>query len=352
LFDEATSQCGDSQGSTADRDSGQLTKQLRDELLHTVAPLLPKGGTVALVDFPRYENVGDHMIWLGELAILRALGRDDPVYTCDLATYDPKLLRRRLGKGTICLSGGGNLGDLWPKHQLFRERVILDFPDNRIVQLPQTIYFGESESLERARDVFRAHSNLTLLVRDEESLDVARDQLQTPATLCPDAAFALGPLPRVAEPKRDVVWLRRSDKESAETSHAPNGIVVADWLAHQDLRGERIRKVLARLMRKAPTAFRGLISSGYEPRSRQRLRAGCSLLSSARVVVTDRLHAHILCLLLGIPHFLLDNNYGKIRGFFDRWTHESPLVTWCESSTEALERAAKVGAVDRSVTGT
>jgi exopolysaccharide biosynthesis predicted pyruvyltransferase EpsI len=349
-LDEVAPQRGDSHGSRGERDSRQLTKQLRDDLFCTVAPLLPKGGPVALVDFPRYENVGDHLIWLGELEMLRALGRDDPVYTCDLGTYAPKLLKRRLGDGTICISGGGNLGDLWPKHQLFRERLILDFPDNRIVQLPQTIHFRASESLKRARDVFRAHPDLTLLVRDEESRDVARDHLHVPATVCPDAAFALGPLARGAEPEHDVLWLRRSDKESAETSHAPDGIVVADWIAHQDLRGERIRKVLAKLMRKAPTALRGPIARGYELKSRQRLRAGCSLLSSARVVVTDRLHAHILCLLLDIPHFLLDNNYGKIRGFFDRWTHGSPLVTWCESSSEALERAARIGVAGRSGT--
>jgi pyruvyl transferase EpsO len=43
-------------------------------------------------------------------------------------------------------------------------------------------------------------------------------------------------------------------------------------------------------------------------------------------VVTDRLHAHLLALLLGIPHVVLDNSYGKLHHFIAAWTHESPLV--------------------------
>ena len=44
------------------------------------------------------------------------------------------------------------------------------------------------------------------------------------------------------------------------------------------------------------------------------------MLSTGGLVVTDRLHAHILSLLLDIPHVLLDNSYGKVAGFADQWT--------------------------------
>jgi pyruvyl transferase EpsO len=57
------------------------------------------------------------------------------------------------------------------------------------------------------------------------------------------------------------------------------------------------------------------------------------------VVITDRLHGHILCTLLGIPHVVLDNSYGKIQGFLESFTGECELVRRAESPAEALEMA-------------
>jgi pyruvyl transferase EpsO len=59
------------------------------------------------------------------------------------------------------------------------------------------------------------------------------------------------------------------------------------------------------------------------------------------MVVTNRLHGHILCVLLGIPHFVSDNSYGKLSAFHGDWTHESPLVTWCDSEEDAVRHALR-----------
>ena len=45
-----------------------------------------------------------------------------------------------------------------------------------------------------------------------------------------------------------------------------------------------------------------------------------TLYSSARIIVVDRLHAHVLALLLGIDHVALDNNYQKIGAVFQNYT--------------------------------
>ncbi len=73
----------------------------------------------------------------------------------------------------------------------------------------------------------------------------------------------------------------------------------------------------------------------YTALARQRLRFGTQLLGSARTVVTDRLHGHILAFLLGVPHVLLNNSYGKNRDFYETWTHSCDLVRWCDSEAEA-----------------
>jgi len=85
--------------------------------------------------------------------------------------------------------------------------------------------------------------------------------------------------------------------------------------------------------------LRDALSATYAPLARRRLERGCRLLASAGAIVTDRLHGHVLCLLLGIPHVLLDNNYGKVRSFYETWTADADLVRWGESPAEALRLA-------------
>jgi pyruvyl transferase EpsO len=59
------------------------------------------------------------------------------------------------------------------------------------------------------------------------------------------------------------------------------------------------------------------------------------------VVITDRLHAHILSLLLGIPNIILDNSYGKVRDFHETWTSGSDIVTMATSPEHARSLAAE-----------
>ena len=56
--------------------------------------------------------------------------------------------------------------------------------------------------------------------------------------------------------------------------------------------------------------------------------AAVRLLSKGRRIVTDRLHGHILAIMMGKEHDFYDNSYGKNCGFYRTWTHVSPLVTF------------------------
>lgn len=80
----------------------------------------------------------------------------------------------------------------------------------------------------------------------------------------------------------------------------------------------------------------------YNAMAMERVRAGCALLAHGRVVVTDRLHAHILSLLMGIPNVLLDNSYGKVRRFYDEWTSSSPLTHFAQTPEEAFAIAREL----------
>lgn len=322
---------------------------LAEQIRRRLEPLAQRYSQCALVDFPNHSNVGDNAIWLGEIAWLAAAGIQVQ-YRCELKSYNRAALAQSLGRdGVIFIHGGGNLGDLWPRHQRLRETVIRDFPDRPIVQLPQTLHFQTRESLARTRAVFDAHPDLTLLVRDEASLDLVGNEFRAPGLLCPDMAFYLGALPRPRSPRRDIFWLRRADREASGATEAPSapGLAVADWLDDRRSLPDRARRVLrrrpVRWLSRSPQARRTiarLIDASYDWQAQRRVAFGCRLLATGSVVVTDRLHAHILSLLLGIPHVILDNNYGKLRRFCETWnTLSSPLVRWANAPAEALASA-------------
>jgi pyruvyl transferase EpsO len=57
----------------------------------------------------------------------------------------------------------------------------------------------------------------------------------------------------------------------------------------------------------------------YRERAQQRFDRGVALLGSARQVITDRMHGHIMCVLIGADHCVLDNSYGKTSSFIEAW---------------------------------
>lgn len=324
-----------------------LIEDLRQTLITTVAPLMRGARRVALVDFPNYHNVGDSALWLGALRLLEACGIERPVYVCDRGSYDSESLERRLGgDGMIVLSGGGNFGDVWEAHQNLRERVIRDFPHRRILQLPQSIHFESPERLARASAVLDAHPDLTLLVRDARSLAIARGAFRAPAILCPDLALALGRLTRPVRATRPIVWLSRRDREKAPgpVPVPPPGLKPIDWPRTPRTPSAILNRRLSKRLARSPRRYAWLLDvfeSSCRRVARQRLDRACRLLASGRVVVTDRLHTHILCLLLDIPHYIADNSYGKVRGLHEAWTHASTRTVLCAGEADALQQALR-----------
>ncbi|HEU4648794.1 MAG TPA: polysaccharide pyruvyl transferase family protein [Gemmatimonadales bacterium] len=333
--------------------SGALVAELGRLAAETLKPLIRADAPCALIDFPTHTNLGDSAIWLGQLALLRRLGLPRPSYACDYMSYSRARLAARIGDGTILISGGGNFGDLYPHHQRLREAVIADFPHNPIVQLPQSIHFTRPAGLEQVARLCDAHRDFTLLVRDHASHEAARRTFRSPVVLCPDMAFGLGALPRRGAPDHDIVFIARRDREMREVGPAPAalpGMLRTDWLRERETLVHRIRSGLRRQASKYPHAdwLDRLASRSDGPLARHRLLRGVTMLSRGRVVITDRLHAHILSLLLGVPHCLLDNSYGKVRGCWETWTHGAEPTVWCNSEAEALVRVRELLASEGS----
>jgi exopolysaccharide biosynthesis predicted pyruvyltransferase EpsI len=333
--------------------TGALVHDLRARLETAVANALDGADApVALLDFPNHTNVGDQAIWAGARRLLERLGVEVR-YVADHASYSPRRLRQRLPRGPVLLHGGGSFGDVWPAFQAFRERVIADFHDRRVVLLPQTIEFREPAALRHAAAALSAHPDCRLLVRDTTSLALAESELAgTHPQLCPDTALILE-LERPAPPATDIVWLSRTDGERERTGARDElGVETVDWTGHR--RGEpgwtpayaRLHAATWNWGRRARARPRlwplvyPLLERGYEALVRERVGVGVAMLGSGRVVVTDRLHAHLLCLLLDQPHVVVDTGYGKLTRFIETWTADAPGLRLAGSWSEAAELAS------------
>lgn len=328
-----------------------LPADLRRRALQTLEALIDPAEPYALIDFPNHTNVGDSAIWLGNLSVLRTLGARSPRYTCDYKTYSRTNLAARVGRGTILLNGGGNFGDLYPHHQELREAVLQAFPQNRVIQLPQSLHFRSREALERAARICDTHPAFILLVRDQASLAAAQRTFRSRIELCPDLAFGLESLPPRSQEREGIVFIKRRDREArlgpARVAE-PDDVTRADWPHEEGGLSHRIHAALQR--RSGRHRWLGRLHATNarlrEAMAAYRVEVGCRMVGRGRAVITDRLHAHILCLLMRIPHCLLDNSYGKVRGCWEMWTCGTDLAVWCNDEVEALERVRSLPGFD------
>ena len=327
--------------------------ELQGELDRKLSALLRRGTRAALINYPNHHNVGDPALYVGTLRTLKRIGVR-VTYRCDQLTYSRSALGIELDRGTevVLINGGGNLGDQYPQ-QVVRERVLSDFPDVRTIQLPQSLWFVSEPNRERFGELVTRHQDLTLLWRDRDSYETAVRTFAAPAILCPDMALGLGPKIRPIAASQDVLWLRRTDRESASPGSlggVVDGLEPVDWLdaSPEEAVGcssgrwlLRANRFLTRWTTRRPWLWRPLART-FEPLAERRLEFGCRLLARGRVVVTDRLHGVVIALLMGIPVIAVDTTNRKVSSFINTWLPGAPEVRLAESHEQALLEARRL----------
>ena len=317
----------------------------------TLAPLIRgKSDHICIIDPPGHPNVGDCAILLGELAFLRRTFPRARLSFFDVNTYSSGADGLIDEASLLLIHGGGNFGDIWPVHHDFRKVILSKFAHKTIIQLPQSIHFDDVAERNATADLIGKARSFTLMVRDRVSETVARSHFPCSVTLCPDMAFAMDPIHR--EPGAiDVLCLLREDKESIlkrddvarEMSSRGCSVVLDDWLGGGRSIVERVDNKLRLFTRRAPSLaapFRSVavrVRKGY---ALTRLAYGVNKLSQAKVIITDRLHVHVLCCLLGINHVIYDSYDGKVSALYETWTRAFPGAIMAKSPMDLCADAA------------
>jgi exopolysaccharide biosynthesis predicted pyruvyltransferase EpsI len=327
-------------------------------LRETLRELLPAGTRCGIVLYPDHWNAGDAAIWCGTRQLLRELGVEI-AYGCDTTSYDKRALTHALPEGPILIAGGGNFGDVYVPEHALRLQVLEDHPGRPVIQLPQSIWFRGTEGVAATAEALRKHANATLLLRDAPSLAFAQRHFSSPARLCPDAAIALdlSPVPRHPDVPMVAVW--RDDRESADPPPPmPAGSIACDWLLpggvlppeqarQMSIAGLEFHRWVGRPKLGEPCPVRRRLAWRHQPwlwdqLALDRCLRGCRMLSRGRVTITNRLHAHLMCLLMGQPHVACDVTNGKVFAYRDTWGCDAPFVRFAGSPAEAVDLAAEL----------
>lgn len=346
-----------------------LQQQLHQALSHLGS--LPE---CVLLDYPDYLNIGDHLIWLGTIFYLTDVSATKIKYIASINSFSAAEMDKNLGDAPILLQGGGNLGDSWQRHQKFREHIINKYRDRPIFILPQSIYFSQPAALQQAAQIFNSHPNLTIFVRDNYSHQIAQQAFhQCRIIKAPDMALQMVGMPGLTTKtsnKKSLLYHCREDSElnpafSPQQINLPN-LTIQDWISYQWIYREKLGDRpewywrlpgIIRLIREGwqrgfahpqawisrqqwqhwhPYNFKlnSLAHSTWHQKSWSLMHSGIYQFQQYHLVITNRLHGHITCLLLGIPHIFLPNSYHKNEYFYQTWTAEIPFCGFVNDPTQ------------------
>lgn len=300
-------------------------QQLQSIIISEISPLITND--YVLWGLPYYSNIGDTLIWEGELEFLKSIPYKC-IGTCGWDEYE----YRPLSKDTVILiTGGGYFGDVWRKAWDNAQSAIKRYP---IILLPQTIFY-ESQTLLEADSVRLAKlQNLTVCVRDEMSYQIAKTHFKNTVRLVPDMAFCISKgyldLWRVAEENK-VLFLKRTDKElggknvqiKAEYIDVKDWPTMdcrptlGDWLFYKSMGVEfHTKRCCTWLHHISEWVVEKL---GYYMYRKSMTRRGVQFVSQYKEIYTTRLHVMILSVLLGKRVHFIDNSYGKLNSFYKAW---------------------------------
>lgn len=297
--------------------------QLKSLIRANLTPLINRD--YWLLEVPYYTNVGDTLIWQGELDFLKYI----PFKNKGMFPLESFKFPQIPANDLIIFQGGGNFGDLWTKHHDFKMRVVEKYPNNEFLFLPQTVYFQDENNQKQCAE-FLSHYKVTICARDQYSYDLLKKNFSNSILLVPDMAFCMNISKgeRHFEASRKLL-LKRIDAELKETvalkELEKGDFDISDWPTMYDkgLMNRIMYKTKQKKMRTyTPWAMDVFCRYFYRP---YLIKTGVEFINSHTQIYSTRLHGAILSLLLNKDTVFIDNSYGKNSQFYDTW------LTDCDS---------------------
>lgn len=265
---------------------------------------------------PNYGNLGDHAITIGSVIFFNDYFPDYDIIFIDL--HDTYKCMKAVEKcitpsDVVVLQGGGNMGNLYQYIEDYRRFIIKHLKNYKIISMPVTCTFTDDaegcKQLKKSQKIYQENTNFTIIAREKQSF--ANIQAYFPkckAVLSPDIVFYLyNNLKPDAYQRYRIMLCLRSDAEKV----ADNRDDIVNYFVSNYNESFIYDTVIDRQ----------ITDIGREAEVESAIRE----FQSAKVVITDRMHAMVLAAITETPCVVMKSLDHKISGTYE-WIKELPYI--------------------------
>lgn len=279
-----------------------------------------------LLGTPWHGNLGDQAIAYSEILFLKEkVERHVIEIPSQYVMLYINSWKKIIGGHDILVHGGGFIGSLWPDEDRMMRGVLNAFKENKIIVLPQTIYFeGENKKdIDRYGLILKDRKNVTICIRERYSYENAVRYGFKHIQLIPDMVTFLhlddiGDEIIEKNDKNTILLCLRNDHEKT--------------LDH-DRCIQTLRHMGVYPIRYTDTCIERTI---YPFARRKEIIKKIKEFSRAEIVVTDRLHGMVFSALAETPCIVFDNCDHKVKGVYD-WIANNRYIKFIENVDQMEE---------------
>ena len=293
---------------------------LKDFIFQKNMPLkLSQNSKIWFLDSPSYENLGDQAIAYATTKFLKdTLSNYEIIEVTEnnLIKYLSFLKDKIKKDDLIVLQGGGNLGDLYPRYEFLRRQVIKNFPNNKIIIFPQSVWFSNTNKGYKEQNIsskiYGKHRYLTICARDSKSYNLMKKIFPKNKTLlCPDMALYLTNLIQ-RETREGIGICLRDDLEKISFNEKEKQFIQQIY--------EQYKKVCK------ITTF-SCINMDITSNLRKNLVLdNLKEFSKYDVIITDRLHCVIFSYITNTPCMFFTSKTKKIENLYYDWLKNCSFI--------------------------
>lgn len=276
--------------------------------------------TVLFVMTPTHGNLGDHAIAKASCSVFKRF----QISFIEITTQELVLLKKYkrlniMNHKFIIVNGGGNLGTLWFPVELLFRAIIKCNPDSRIVCLPNTIFYDNTEQgmkeFEESKKIYNVHQQIRIYARERVSYEVMKTAYRD-VVLMPDMVLAMNESRRGINEQRHGCFLcLRNDIEKTLTQ-------------------EEVRLIYNQTAKifDSDIVISDMVADHNIPRNKRNIELDSKFdeFRNAKLVITDRLHGMVFAAITGTPCIVINSKSPKVRGCYE-WIKQLEYVKFADS---------------------
>lgn len=284
-----------------------------------------------LINTPTHGNLGDHAIAISEIDWLKLnFPKNKIVEISDsLIRRNIKFIKKSIrNEDILFFTGGGYFGNIWMGEEMMARNVFASFPNNKVIVLPQTFYYEESNEGEATKNdsfnVFSHHIGKVLMcARELYSYDLISKEMGADNCFLATDFVTLLQFQKSYDRKKQILICLRSDIEKNISEIDFNSI-------HRLFPDMEIKHT--------DTVLHGKNHFSYL--RKKEVEEKLEEFATSKFVITDRLHGMIFSAITGTPCIVLSGKSFKTKGVYEMLSN-IPYILFRDSSEKNMDTALK-----------